>query len=550
MKSLYLILIGLSASICAFGQSASTITIGLNPVDQRIGRSDTTAIASQFGSFISNLIDELPQGTNIILLEGDYPLQSASIQLKKGQSLSGQGPSTRLIVTENLPAIELLASHEYPKENIRVHDLQVQINNFGHSMPAIVCKTVVHDTEEVILQNNQFMNLKFDFVNTPSVITALHLETKRNGWIRDNSFYNFEIDFNKPSKAAHFFTLVTKWKIRDNDINNINIKEIGNAFEPGLIQGCGIQIETAKKSASVLNNTFSNIKFPPLASGIILSIGSPAQAHPPTESWINNNRFTDLYFEGYVRGIDFKIASVGIDTFECNRNIFRDLILQTKEYSHTAINNVVGTANSFVNCHIYDWHNRSNPNVGHAIKITEDARYTLIMVPRTFTKDVEDMGKQTFWMTNGNNSSEKTYSKFAKTGQLQLFDEPTINSAIKAKEHNARIRSKQRGNGNEILFETRQSNGNFKDILRIDENNQVIVHKTITLKEIPDLNVEHIIISDANGKLGKISVAELKTLLGGTGYIEPTPKSTEELLVTLQSLESEIQSLRTQINAQ
>ncbi len=546
-------LIGLLLSIFFISISmqaqSSIITIGL---ETRYANSGNiiTCQAHNFTATLENALKNIAEGGIINILDGTYHLDN-TIRLNSKQSIIGQGSETNLLLKENIIAFEMLANDQTKAEDISIQHLKITIDNPRFNQYLFSLKS--GNGNETYLQNNRISNLNIDYVNSVDQIKLIQLSSHKNAFIRDNHITDIELSFAKANYIG-LISLMSKGKIKNNDFNNINLLKIG-AFNDEMTSGIGIQISTGKPKASVLNNSFTNCRFPPVEKGIYISLGSPEQESNAEESWINNNRFTDLYFEGYKIGIDFN-KSKELTLYSINHNMFRDIILQTKTYSEVAINNIFGKGNSFLYCHVYDWH-KKNKSVGkHIMTVSKNARYTYINNPRIFVEFVEDYGKNTSWICNGTSSQHQQNTSISKTNQLHLYDNIDKAKPIKASKHIAKINASKNAQGNSLHFATLDGDQEFSKKLWIDELGNTIVKKQLSIKQLPEYNNGQLLITN-NQKVGRIKTTKLKENLGITALennindIEQNQqKRHENLEERIVMLEKYIEALEQQTNEQ
>lgn len=529
-------------------QASNTITIGLQQRHSQIQGVILTQ-PSDFTATLESALASIPNGGVINLLDGNFPLEN-TIKLKSNQSIIGLGPSTNLTITENINVVRILANNNFKAENISIQNLKISINNTRFNEDIFYLKSgngnVTH------LQNNRIANIVIDYENSVEAVNIIRLLCNKRAFIRDNTITDIEVIFAQ-TNALSMVDILANGKIKDNDFNNINIVKIAQLNE--MTPGIGLQLETGREEAFLLNNTFSNLKFPPIEKGMYFSIGSNQSTVAAEESWMNNNRFTDISFEGFKIGISFNKMD-NINVYDFSRNMFRDIILQSKEYSEIGIDNVFGKGNTFLHCHVYDWLRKNANAAQHIISVSEDANYTFVHSSRIFLDHVIDHGENTSWICNGTNYNTQQNSCLNKTSQLLLYDNADKSSPIKANRHTAKITSLKNASGNTLNFHTLDNDATFSKKLFIAENGNTVVKKQLQIDQLPNINDGQILMAKAN-KVGTIKTNQLKNNLGITSLENQIDlldfkqqKEYEKLEERLAILETYIHQLEQQLNEQ
>ncbi len=549
----FILLIGSILSLiqipCSVKSQSSIITIGLESRHANVDKI-TTCKPSTFTKVLETALASIPDGGIINVLDGTYHLNQ-TIKLRSKQSIIGQGSETNLLLSENFTAFQIEANDKTKAEDISIQHLKITVNNQRYNQNIFHFKA--GNGTETFIQNNRISNLNIDYVNSVDRIKLIQLLSNKSAFIRDNTIADIEISF---AKANHIelIDLLSNGKIKNNDFSHINLLKIG-AYNDAMTPGYGLRLVTGKPKASLLNNSFSNLRFPPLEKGIYVSLGSNETSSGAKDSWINNNRFTDLYFEGYKVGISFNKMN-DVELYSFNHNMFRDIILQTKAYSVVGIDNIFGKGNSFLYCHVYDWHKKNKSTGTHIIRVSKNARYTYINNPRIFIDFVEDKGNKTTWICNGTNSQFQQNSSINKTSQLFLFDNTNGDSPIKSERHIAKINSLKQAEGNSLQFYTLDPNNEFSKKLVIDQQGNTIIKNQLTIEDLPSFTDGQMLVAKSN-TVGRINNKQLKENLGIAAVenqindIELNQKETlQNLEERLVILEAYIHQLEQQINAQ
>jgi len=527
-------------------QNSTSKTIGIVGVHSAT-QADILSPANDLFQSLNEALQTIPQGGKIVLLEGTYTIPTninESINLLSEQSVTGVGPQTIIEINNNKPLFHLGSTTQC--KNVIVRDLSIKVNATNFDNPLILFES--SNSPAAVIDDNEFINLKIEYSNNVTKVNLIELRSGIKSMIRDNRFINFDVGISQQTNQVDYINLKSNGRIRDNDFHHIVVKRKGE-FNGNIITGTGINLVTTNTKAFILHNSFQHIKLPPIETGIFLGLGTKNFRSDVAESWINNNQFGDIYFEGFVIGIEF-YKQDGLLKYNLARNMFRDLILQSKKESTNGIKNIFGLANSFIYCNIYDWKKRNIAVADKIIDISSDALFTTIVNPRLDLTDVNDEGRKTAVYANGASLVDLNTSTLNRTSQIQMYD-PAVGNDIQTK-----FFSKSTNEGSLFKILTKDGNGAFTKKWEINDKGDIDINQKLKIEQIPEFTEGNILIEN-DKTVGKIQLVSLKNNLGITAIENKLENEKEgqkeminQLLHAIQVLENRVVELENKLIAQ